>query len=140
MESTLMAGDFLFVNKFVYGARVPFTDYRLPSFDEVEHGDIIVFKYPEDRSLNYIKRCVALPGDTLEIRNRELFVNGSRVPLPEHAGFLRQMAPGLCRIADFSEVFGIQQGPVRSVAGAEAGRRGSPGCNAPAPVCGNRKL
>jgi len=117
MESTLMAGDFLFVNKFVYGARVPFTDYRLPAVDEVERGDIIVFKYPEDRSLNYIKRCIALPGDTLEIRNRELFINGASVPLPEHAGFLRQMAPpGYAESQIFPRFSGFnkdQYGPLR---------------------------
>jgi len=93
MENTLLAGDFLFVNKFVYGARVPMTDYRLPAFDEVEHGDIIVFKFPEDRSLNYIKRCVALPGDTLEIRDRQLFVNGEEEPLPVYGQFLAEMMP-----------------------------------------------
>ena len=93
MESTLLAGDFLFVNKFVYGAKVPMTDYRLPAVDTVERGDIIVFKFPKDRSLNYIKRCVALPGDTLAIRDRQLFVNNAAVPLPEHAQFLNEMVP-----------------------------------------------
>lgn len=93
MEQTLLAGDFLFVNKFVYGARVPMTDYRLPSVDTVERGDIIVFKFPQDRSLNYIKRCVALPGDTVEIRDRRLLVNDEEFALPPHAQFLGSMMP-----------------------------------------------
>lgn len=88
MEKTLLAGDFLFVNKYVYGAKVPFTEIRLPGIDKVKHGDIIVFKYPKDRELNYIKRCVALSGDTLEIHNQQLSVNKKRVPLPEHAQFI----------------------------------------------------
>ncbi|MBN1279616.1 MAG: signal peptidase I [Chlorobiaceae bacterium] len=93
MENTLLAGDFLFVNKYVYGAKVPFTDYRLPAADEVERGDIIVFKFPKDRSLNYIKRCVAVSGDTVEIRGRQLFVNGKFSMLPEHAQFIGQEMP-----------------------------------------------
>jgi len=99
MEQTLLAGDFLFVNKYVYGAKVPFTDFRLPAADTVDRGDIIVFKFPKDRSLNYIKRCVAISGDLLEIRDRQLFVNGKSVALPEHAQFIGQkMPPGA---ADF---------------------------------------
>ncbi|NTU91248.1 MAG: signal peptidase I [Chlorobiaceae bacterium] len=93
MERTLLAGDFLFVNKYVYGPKVPFTEIRLPKIHDVQRGDIIVFKFPKDRSLNYIKRCVALPGDTLEIRDRQLFINGASVPLPEHAQFLAPEMP-----------------------------------------------
>lgn len=96
MEKTLLAGDFLFVNKFVYGARVPFTDIRLPKLHDVERGDIIVFKFPRDRSLNYIKRCIALPGDKLEIRNQQLFINDKLFALPPHAQFIgARMPPGV---------------------------------------------
>jgi len=96
MEKTLLAGDFLFVNKFVYGARVPFTDIRLPKVHDVQRGDIIVFKFPRDRSLNYIKRCVALPGDNLEIRNQQVYINGKLSPLPPHAQFIgTKMPPGV---------------------------------------------
>jgi len=96
MEKTLLAGDFLFVNKFVYGARVPFTDIRFPKVDDVERGDIIVFKFPRDRSLNYIKRCVALPGDNLEIKEQQLIINGEPSALPPHAQFLAvAMPPGV---------------------------------------------
>ncbi|MBC8524418.1 MAG: signal peptidase I [Chlorobium phaeobacteroides] len=93
MERTLLAGDFLFVNKFVYGAKVPFTDIRLPQVDSVERGDIIVFKFPKDRSLNYIKRCIAVSGDTLEIKDRTVLINGQATALPEHAQFLAGSMP-----------------------------------------------
>ena len=96
MEKTLLAGDFLFVNKFVYGAKVPFTDINFPKVHDVRQGDIIVFKFPRDRSLNYIKRCVALPGDTLEIRNQQLYVNGKLFPLPPHGQYIgTKMPPGV---------------------------------------------
>lgn len=93
MENTLLAGDFLFVNKYVYGARVPLAGFRLPAADSVKRGDIIVFKFPKDRSLNYIKRCIAVSGDTLEIREQQLYVNGRAFPLPEHAQFIGQKVP-----------------------------------------------
>lgn len=93
MESTLLAGDFLFVNKYVYGPKVPFTEIRLPGVDKVERGDIIVFKYPKDRSLNYIKRCVAISGDTLEIHDQQLFINKKAATLPEHAQFIGNREP-----------------------------------------------
>ncbi len=93
MESTLLAGDFLFVNKYVYGPKVPFTEIRLPAVDKVKRGDIIVFKYPKDRSLNYIKRCVAISGDNLEIHDQQLFINKKPVALPEHAQFIGTRVP-----------------------------------------------
>ena len=80
MELTLLPGDFLFVNKFFYGAMIPFTETRLPGFSEPKSGDIIVFQYPQDPSQDYIKRCVAVGGDTVEVKNKQLFVNG--VPAP----------------------------------------------------------
>jgi signal peptidase I len=95
MESTLLAGDFLFVNKYVYGPKIPFTDIRLPGVKKVDRGDIIVFKFPKDRSLNYIKRCIALSGDTLEIHGQQLSVNKKLSPLPPHAQFIgNRMAAG----------------------------------------------
>jgi len=93
MERTLLAGDFLFVNKYVYGPKVPFTEIRLPGVDKVERGDIIVFKFPKDRSLNYIKRCVAISGDTLEIHAQQLTINRKTVTLPPYAQFIGQRVP-----------------------------------------------
>jgi signal peptidase I len=77
MESTLLVGDFLFVNKFLYGAQVPFTSWRLPALRQPKVGDIIVFKSPTD-GRDFIKRCVAVAGDTLEIRGKVLYVNGRK--------------------------------------------------------------
>jgi signal peptidase I len=100
MEDTLLVGDFLLVNKFVYGIRtpdwigIPFTKIgfhvpytRLPGLKKVQSGDIIVFKYPLDPSLNYIKRCIATPGQTVEIRERQLFVDGKLFINPPHSKF-----------------------------------------------------
>lgn len=95
MKDTLLIGDFLLVNKFVYGVRtpdrIPLVDiqiphFRLPVIREPKRGDIIVFKYPREPKLDYIKRCVALPGQTVEIRNGLLYVDGQPegeiTPLP----------------------------------------------------------
>jgi signal peptidase I len=76
MEDTLAIGDFLFVNKFLYGAKVPFLDVRLPGLRAPEPGDIIVFKFPRDPRKDYIKRCVAVEGQTVEIRAKQIYVDG----------------------------------------------------------------
>jgi signal peptidase I len=80
MEDTLLVGDFLFVNKFIYGAKVPFTDLRLPAVREPHHGDIMVFKFPKDPDRDFIKRLVGAPGDTVEIRDKVVFLNGEALP------------------------------------------------------------
>jgi signal peptidase I len=81
MERTLLAGDFLFVNKAVYGAQIPGTNARMPGFNTPSRGDIIVFAYPKDPSLNYVKRVIGAPGDTVEMRGGRMYVNAS--PLEE---------------------------------------------------------
>ncbi len=93
MEDTLLAGDFLFVNKFIYGARVPFTDWRLPKYKEVEAGDIVVFKFPKEEDVNYIKRCVAGPGDTFKVKDKQIYLNGKLEPLPPDGKFLEGPLP-----------------------------------------------
>ena len=84
MENTLLVGDFLLANKFVYGMKlpIPFTDIHLPAISEPKPGDVVIFKYPKDPSVNYIKRCVAVEGQLVEIRNKKLYVDGELVPLP----------------------------------------------------------
>jgi signal peptidase I len=75
MENTLQVGDFLLVNKLVYGAEVPFTHTRLPRIREPKRGDVIVFEWPEDRTKNFVKRLVGVPGDTVEMREGTLVRN-----------------------------------------------------------------
>lgn len=98
MEDTLLVGDFLVCNQFIYGARLPFIEYRFPAVREPEPGDIVVFLYPEDQSTRYIKRCVAVGGDTVEVRNKQLFVNGTIFPDPDNSKFVDTLLTGQRRI------------------------------------------
>lgn len=108
METTIRIGDFILGNKFIYGIRtpdwigIPWTNigfsvpyYRLPGFEEPKTGDVVIFRYPNDRwpasqigpldpSLNYIKRCIAGPGQTLNIVEKDVFVDNVMFPLPEN--------------------------------------------------------
>ena len=112
MENEVMTGDFLMVNKFIYGPSTPrnimFTNIRLPwvmlpGFKDVKRGDVIVFEFPGYREevhpeefTYYLKRCIALSGDTLEVRNRVVYVNGQPAPLPKNMkfNFARILPPG----------------------------------------------
>lgn len=86
MEDTLLIGDHLLVNKFVYGVKLPGTDKKLLKFKDPQVGDIIVFKFPVDEKVDFIKRVVAVEGNTVEIRNKELYVNGKKTNTP-HAQY-----------------------------------------------------
>jgi signal peptidase I len=86
MEPTLLVGDHLLVNKFVYGLQVPFTEKKLFVFRQPERGDIIVFRYPVDGRKDFIKRVVGLPGETIEIRQKKVYINGEPYHNP-HAVF-----------------------------------------------------
>ena len=104
METTIKVGDFLFVNKFIYGSssprNIPFTNialpyFQLPAISDPDKGDIVVFEYPGDRDQlvpteisNYVKRCIATPGDTIEIKNKVVFINGVEGPIPSHIQYL----------------------------------------------------
>jgi len=79
MIPTLLVGDHILVNKFIYGTKIPFSDNRILAFRKPEKGDIIVFKYPENPQKDFIKRVVATGGDMLEERNKVLYVNGQKV-------------------------------------------------------------
>lgn len=81
MVPTLLVGDHLLVNKFIYGIKIPFSDKRILAFRKPSRGDIIVFRYPEDQSRDFIKRVIAVEGDVIEERNKVVYVNG--VPLNE---------------------------------------------------------
>ncbi len=76
MMPTLLVGDFILVNKFSYGLRLPVTHHKITSGDKPKHGDVVVFRYPKDESQDYIKRVIGLPGDQVSYYNRKLSING----------------------------------------------------------------
>ncbi len=82
MLQTLQIGDHLLVNKFTYGVKIPFTTKVIVEMGKPEYKDIIVFKYPGDPSKDYIKRVIGVPGDTVEIKNKKVFVNGNLLVEP----------------------------------------------------------
>lgn len=83
MMPTLLTGDFIFVNKFAYGLRLPVINTRIVEVGTPERGDVIVFRLPSDPSVNYVKRVVGLPGDTVEYDpgNKRITINGDAVPI-----------------------------------------------------------
>jgi signal peptidase I len=81
MMPTLQEGDFLVVNKFAFGLRVPVLNTKIVDLGEPQRGDVVVFHYPPDPAVNFIKRVVGLPGDTVRVRHDQLIINGLPVPL-----------------------------------------------------------
>ena len=82
MMDTLLVGDYILVNKFLYGPELPLTDARLPGLRDPHRGDIIVFKYPQDERRDFIKRIVAGPGQTVQIRGGQVLVDGQALVEP----------------------------------------------------------
>jgi signal peptidase I len=82
MTRTLLTGDFLFVNKALYGAQIPGTRARLPGFRNPRRGDVIVFSYPLDPTQDYVKRVIGTPGDTVQMRSGRVWVNGRALVEP----------------------------------------------------------
>jgi signal peptidase I len=76
MEDTLAIGDRILVNRFVYGTKIPFTERRVLTVRQPARGDVVVFEFPEDRSKDFIKRVIGLPGDQIQIVNKKVYVNG----------------------------------------------------------------
>ncbi len=79
MIPTLLIGDFIVVNKFAYGLRLPVLNTKFVPIGEPRRGDVVVFRYPVDPKVNFIKRMVGLPGDTITYRDKQLFINGEAV-------------------------------------------------------------
>ena len=107
MEKTIMTGDFLIGSRYVYGIRtpdwlgIPYTDigifipyYKLPEFKIPKVGDVLIFKYPRDKYVKYVKRCVAGPGDTIRIDDRKLIVNSDTIPMWKNGKFLSSFVIG----------------------------------------------
>lgn len=101
MIPTLMIGDHIFVNKFTYGLRIPFTTKRIATFRIPERGEAIVFIYPVDDSKDFIKRVIGIPGDRIKISGDDVYVNGSSVsrqpikvaPEPENRPAILKVIP-----------------------------------------------
>lgn len=98
MEGTLLVGDFLMANKFIYGSSVPLTNWKLPGIKDPEPGDVVIFIFPGDGVTKYIKRCIAVAGDTVEVRDKILYVNGQKFENPEHIQFIDTLRNGQKRL------------------------------------------
>jgi len=76
MEDTLLVGDHLLVNKFIYGIKLPFTDTRILKVRDPQQGDVMVFEFPKDHSKDFIKRVIGVPGDEIQVIDKHVYVNG----------------------------------------------------------------
>ncbi len=83
MQNTLLIGDYILVNKFAYGLRSPIGYYKMVNLGSPHRGDVIVFRYPEDPSIDYIKRVIGVPGDKIVYQNKQLWINGKKIILKD---------------------------------------------------------
>lgn len=88
MIPTLLVGDFILVNKYAYGIRLPVLNTKVIPIGEPQRGDVMVFRYPEDPSLDYIKRVVGVPGDKIAYQNKRLTINGERLAVKADGDYL----------------------------------------------------
>lgn len=100
MLETLQVGDHLLVNKFLYGVKWPFTNSYIVLGADPQRGDIIVFEYPGNPALDYIKRIIGVPGDVIEVRDKQLYRNGQ----PIREGYIRHTQPN--RVEPVRDNFG----------------------------------
>ncbi len=82
MEPTLLVGDHILVSKFIYGMHIPFTNHVILPLENPKEGDVVVFEYPKDESIDFIKRAIGLPGDKLQIINKQVYINGKALYEP----------------------------------------------------------
>jgi len=107
MLDTLLIGDHLLVNKFIYGTKLPFSDERYLALREPERGDVIVFEFPEDEGKSYfdrrdfIKRVIGLPGDVIEVKAKQVYVNGEPYTVPQEVHKDQQIIPSVASPRDF---------------------------------------
>lgn len=105
MKPTLLVGDFILVNKYTYGIRLPVINRKVMEVGEVKRGDVVVFRYPVDPSVDYIKRVVGIPGDTVTYTGRQVSINGTPVPF-QQTGTYADADTGFTRLPVFSEKLG----------------------------------
>ena len=91
MLDTLLIGDHLLVNKFLYGTRIPFTDKVVMPIEDPQRGDVIVFEFPEDTTKDFIKRIIGVPGDVVEMKDKVLYRNGEQLVEP----YIKHTDPGM---------------------------------------------
>ncbi len=90
MIPTLLVGDYILVNKYTYGIRLPVINKKIVDINEPQRGDVMVFRYPDKPELDYIKRVVGLPGDTVEYFDKRLKINGESVPIESAGDFIHR--------------------------------------------------
>ncbi|MDP3820789.1 MAG: signal peptidase I [Burkholderiales bacterium] len=106
MIPTLLVGDLILVNKYHYGVRLPVINKKIVANNDPKRGDVMVFRYPKDTSIDYIKRVVGLPGDEISFRNQQVFINGVAAPMEQTPppGFYDE--DSLRYFPEFKEKFG----------------------------------
>ena len=108
MLDTLLIGDHLLVNKFIYGTQLPFIDDRYLAIRDPQRGDVIVFEFPQDEGKSYfqrrdfIKRVIGVPGDLIEIKSKQVYINGEAVSLPQQVHKDKQVIPAVAGPRDFA--------------------------------------
>jgi signal peptidase I len=110
MEDTLAIGDHILVNKFIYGSQIPFTSDRVLKIRDPRQGDVIVFEYPEDPSKDFIKRVVGVPGDTVEVKNKRVYVNGKLYANPHEVHKEPDTVPKEMNPRDFKDPVKVPAG------------------------------
>jgi signal peptidase I len=121
MIPTLLVGDFILVNKYTYGVRLPILNTKVLEVNRPQRGDVMVFRYPENPSDDYIKRVVGLPGDKLVYRDKRLWINGKEVPVKPDGEYLN---PDRGTIAQkFIETLGERKHPILLERDVEGGPR-----------------
>ena len=105
MKPTLLVGDFILVNKYTYGIRLPVVNKKVIEVNAIKRGDVVVFRYPADPSVDYIKRVVGLPGDKIAYRGKRITVNGEAVPV-QGSGYYTDAELNFLRLPTFTERLG----------------------------------
>jgi signal peptidase I len=112
MIPTLLVGDYILVNKFTLGIRIPVANVKVLDVNQPARGDVMVFRYPENPSTDYIKRVVGLPGDKIEYRNKRLTVNGELVKVESALDFQYEDGLSLIDSKQFWETLGAHRHPI----------------------------